>query len=107
MRDFDDDDEAKLYERQRRAQWRDWRDFEISPWMQERARIEKECSRLCVEFQQNGEVVGVVEKKDFENSGEVGPPSALIVDMVQFFNAQPQNIKDGLTAHLILHTGPL
>ncbi len=75
--------------------------------IEERIREEKERSRLCIEFQQHGKVVGIVEKRDFENSGEVGRPSALIIDMLKFFNEQPQNIKDGLTAHLILHTGPV
>ena len=54
---------------------------------------------LMVDMRQNGESLGVVSIREFQNSGEV-PIGMLIADACQYWSELPENKKIGVTARV-------
>jgi hypothetical protein len=59
--------------------------------------------RIVVEFIQNEKSLGVVEVKDFHNSGEV--PNLILPEAIKHWNALPVNVSTGVRAAMIIAFG--
>lgn len=59
--------------------------------------------RIAVEFRQGETSLGTVEEKEWYNSGEAS--QGLLPESIREWNSKPQQIKDGVTAHIVILYG--